>query len=222
MPKAPTVIALARDLLLFRARPQDLPFSPALLFHVDRALHRLRRPPPSGEGKNASVLSAVLASHALRVLLFAMFFAWRGILPRLIKSLTALWLSDLAFRVLLLPLVLIMAGASDGVAPAAPSALVELAVLAVPRDGDLAAHGARPHLAPCASRCRSRWAPSPRCSSDSSQESCSSFPSPRIPDRADAYPHSRRLRHLPWLAWRRLRASSAMKSRAVIRPSIRR
>lgn len=130
MPKAPTVIALARDLLLFRARPQDLPFSPALLFTLIAlcigfdVLLLLAR-------ENASVLSAVLASHALRVLLFAMFFAWRGILPRLIKSLTALWLSDLAFRVLLLPLVLIMAGASDGVAPAAPSALVELAVLAV-------------------------------------------------------------------------------------------
>lgn len=125
------MIALARDLLLFRARPQDLPYSPALLLALITLNASFDLVVLLAKEKTANALAAAVGSHALRLLLFAMFFAWRGILPRLIKSLTALWLTDLAFRVLLLPLLLVMVSASEGAVPAASSPMLELVLLAI-------------------------------------------------------------------------------------------
>ncbi len=125
------MFALARDLLLFRSAPQDLPYSPVLLalliglgLVVDALFLQLG-------GESPQALLALVASTTLRLLLLTMWFSRRGIAPRLVKTLSALWLADLAFRVLLLPPVLLLAGEVQTGSPAAPSLAAQMAALAM-------------------------------------------------------------------------------------------
>lgn len=125
------MVALARDLLLFRAAPQDLPYSPLLLAALvalglvcDALILHLG-------GEPAAALWGLLAITALRLLILALLFAWRGITARLVKTLSALWLVDLAFRALLLPPALVLAGELGAEAPSVPSPPAQLALLAV-------------------------------------------------------------------------------------------
>lgn len=124
------MIALARDLLLFRSAPQDLPYSPGLLALLiglgllfDGLILHLG-------GESPQALLALVGSTILRLLLLTVWFSWRGIAPRLVKTLSALWLADLAFRVLLLPPVLLIVGDVPS-EPPSPSLAAQVAALAM-------------------------------------------------------------------------------------------
>jgi hypothetical protein len=125
------MIALARDLLLFKAAPQDLPYSPLLLalliglgLSFDGVILHLG-------GESPQALLALVGSTIVRLLLLTLWFSWRGIAPRLVKTLSALWLADLAFRALLLPSVLLIAGEVRSEPPPSPSPAAQLAALAM-------------------------------------------------------------------------------------------
>ncbi|MDW8480235.1 MAG: hypothetical protein RML12_11115 [Xanthomonadales bacterium] len=140
------MLALVGELLLLRARPQDLPYSRGLLAALLGAsiltqggmLWSLGAP----SALTAAGASAVLVRFGLvRGVLFAL-----GRAPRFVKTMSALLLADLAFRLLASPLPLLAGEADPGSAALPAWAALALGLWLLVVQGHVFAHACEVRL----------------------------------------------------------------------------